>query len=140
MIDPFLDENDTTNPLPFPTSPRLGWDDNDDQDPIAAYYLHTLNREIRALKSDYDLASCCHTYLKMAVLSLRLYIPVWEGLLGEVLEGESDFGSDTDSEVEGEEGVHGLDGYRQVLEMMDMRAYSTHSLVFRGPVYDLHGS
>lgn len=118
MTDPFTDDNDTNNPLPFSTLARLRWDD-DDQDPIATYYLRTLNREIRALKSDYDLACCCHTYIKLAVLSLRLYIPVWEALLKELL---GDSGSDIDTEAEGEEGsINELDGYRQVLEMMDMR-------------------
>lgn len=123
MTDPFQSDsdNDETNPLPFPF-PRHGWDE---EDPIATYYLRTLNREIRALKGDYDLACCCHTYIKMAVLSLRLYLPVWEGLLKEVL-GDSDTEGEAESERVG--GFDGLDAYRGVLEMMDMRAYFTFFL------------
>ncbi|KAK1774752.1 hypothetical protein QBC45DRAFT_396801 [Copromyces sp. CBS 386.78] len=120
MTDLFAndDDNDINNRLPFP-SPRHGWDE---EDPIATYYLRALNREIRALKSDYDLACCCRTYIKMAVLSLRLYLPVWEALLKDVL-GDSD----TEGEEEGVY-VYGLDGYREVLELMDMRAYFTFFL------------
>lgn len=122
MTDPFQNDNDSENEtihLLFPVhSPHPG---RDEEDPIATYYLRALNREIRALKSDYDLACCCYTYIKMAVLSLRLYLPAWEVLLKEVL-GDSD----TEGEGEGdggEERVYGLDGYRAVLEMMDMRMY-----------------
>lgn len=121
MNDPFQSDNDTNSP-PFP-SPRQGWE----EDPIATYYLRALNREIRALKSDYDLACSCHTYIKMAVLSLRLYLHEWEGLMGEVM-GCSD--SETEGKLVGSEGVgyeglKGLDGYREVLELMDMRTYFT---------------
>lgn len=124
--DPFHNGNDT-NALPFP-SPRQGWD----EDPIATYYLRALNREIRALKSDYDLACSCHTYIKMAVLSLRSYLQEWEGLMGEIM-GCSD--SETERELVGSEGVgheklKELDEYREVLELMDTRTYFVFPIYF----------
>ncbi|KAK3499450.1 uncharacterized protein B0T23DRAFT_17550 [Neurospora hispaniola] len=113
--DPSQNGNDA-NALPFP-SPRQGWD----EDPIATYYLRALNREIRTLKSDYDLACSCHTYVKMAVLTLRSYLQEWEGLMGEIM-GCSD--SETEGELASSEGVgyerpKKLDKYREGLELLD---------------------
>ncbi|KAK3403417.1 hypothetical protein B0T20DRAFT_466214 [Sordaria brevicollis] len=133
MTTPFFHNRDRDvfdDPLLFPSHPPRWGQDDDSEDPIATYYLRTLNREIRALKSDYDLACCCHTYIKLSVLSLRLYLPVWEALLGEVL-GEDSFGSGSEGEGKGEEeggtereekerDLNRLDAYREVLEMMDM--------------------
>ncbi|EAA32455.1 hypothetical protein GE21DRAFT_7501 [Neurospora crassa] len=113
--DPFQNGNDT-NALPF-LSPRQGWD----EDPIATCYLRALNQEIRARKSDYDLACSSHTYIKMAVLSLRSYLQEWEELMGEII-GFSN--SETERELVSSEGVDyerlkELDEYREVLKLMD---------------------
>lgn len=124
--DPFQNGNDT-NALPSP-SPRQGWD----ADPIATYYLRALNREIRALKSDFDLVCSCHTYIKMAVLTLRSYLQEWERLMGEII-GSSDLDTEGElvsSEGVGYEGLNELDKFREVLELMDTCTYFVFPIYF----------